>query len=104
MMHIARDGGRDRLVKVMNGMMLPTPRLFYDKVWQDSYIDDIGLFTEAKWAVNSSTILTAGLRTDIVTSDIKDPEADFDAMYNLRKRTEQNVSGTISIKKTVVMK
>ncbi|MFH6768860.1 TonB-dependent receptor [Gaetbulibacter aquiaggeris] len=101
MMHIARDGGRDRLVKVMNGMMLPTPRLFYDKVWQDSYIDDIGVFTEAKWAVNSSTILTAGLRTDIVSSDIKDPEVDFADLYNLRKRTEQNVSGTISVKKTV---
>lgn len=101
MMHIARDGGRDRLVKVMNGMVLPTPRLFYDKVWQDSYIDDIGIFTELKYAVNSSTILTAGLRTDIVTSDIKDPEADFDAMYNLRKRVEQNVSGTISVRKIV---
>ncbi|WP_166965985.1 TonB-dependent receptor [Yeosuana marina] len=99
--HIARDGGRDRLVKVMNGMTLPTPRLFKDKVWQDSYIDDIGLFTEAKWSVNSSTIVTAGMRTDILTSDIRDPEADFDAMYRLKKRTEQNVSGTVSVKKTV---
>ncbi|MFH4966228.1 TonB-dependent receptor [Gaetbulibacter sp. M235] len=100
-MHIARDGGRDREVKIMNGMVLPTPKLFHDKVWQDSYIDDIGLFTEAKWSVNSSTILTAGLRMDIVTSDIKDPEADFDAMYMLRKRTEENISTTVSIKKIV---
>lgn len=100
-MHIARDGGRDREVKIMNGMTLPTPRLFYDKVWQDSYIDDIGMFTEAKWSVNESTIITAGLRADIVTSDIKDPEADFDAMYNLRKRTEENISTTVSVKKMV---
>ncbi len=99
--HIARDGGRDRLVKMMNGTMLPTPKLFKDKVWQDSYIDDIGVFTEAKWSVNTSTIVTAGLRADIVTSDIKDPEADFDAMYNLRKRTEENISATVSVKKMV---
>jgi iron complex outermembrane receptor protein len=100
-LHIARDGGRDRLVKVMDGTMLPMPMLFHDKVWQDSYINDIGVFTEAKWSVAPSTIITAGLRTDIVTSDIKDPEVDFDAMYYLRKRTEQNVSGTVSIKKIV---
>jgi iron complex outermembrane recepter protein len=99
--HIARDGGRDREVKIMNGMTLPTPRLFYDKVWQDSYIDDIGLFSEAKWSVNNSTIITAGLRMDIVTSNIKDPEADFDAMYLLRKRTEENISTTVSVKKVV---
>ena len=100
-LHIDRDGGRDRTVKIMNGMTLSTPRLFFDKVWQDSYIDDFGLFTEAKWAINSSTILTAGIRNDIVISNINDPEADFDAMYNLKKRTEQNVSGTISVKKIV---
>jgi len=99
--HVARDGDRDRLVKVMNGTMLPMPMQFHDKVWQDSYINDIGLFTEAKWSINDATILTTGLRTDIVTSDIKDPEANFDAMYNLRKRTEQNVSATISVKKIV---
>ena len=98
-LHIARDGGRDRLVKVMNGMPLPTPKAFYDKVWQDSYIDDIGMFTEAIWSINKSTILTGGLRNDIVVSNIKDPEADFDAMYFLRRRTEQNVSGTVSFKK-----
>jgi len=100
-MYIARDGGRDRTVKIMNGMTLPTPRLFVDKVWQNSYINDIGLFTEAKWSINNSTILTAGLRNDIVISNIKDPEADFEALYALRKRTEQNVSGTISVKKIV---
>ena len=100
-LHIARDGGRDRLVKTMNGMVLPEPRLFKDKVWQDSYINDIGVFTEAKWSLNNSTVVTAGMRTDIITSDIRDPEADFDALYRLRKRTEENVSGTISVKKMV---
>ena len=101
LMHIARDGGRDRTVKVMNGITLPTPRLFTDKVWQDSYIDDIGLFTEAKWSINNATILTAGMRADIIVSNIKDPEADFAALYDLKKRTEETISGTISVKKMV---
>ena len=100
-MQIARDGGRTRLVKVMNGNPLPMPMEFNDKVWQDSYITDIGLFTEAKYNLGSNAILTAGLRYDNVVSDIQDPEEDFAAMYDLEKRTEHNVSGTVSIKKMV---
>ena len=100
-MQIARDGGRTRLVKVMNGNPLPMPMEFNDKVWQDSYITDIGLFTEAKYNLGSNAILTAGLRYDNVVSDIQDPEEDFAAMYDLEKRTEHNISGTVSIKKMV---
>ncbi|WP_223548231.1 TonB-dependent receptor domain-containing protein [Aestuariivivens sp. NBU2969] len=98
-MHIARDGGRTRLVKMMNGMQMPMP--FNDKVWQDSYITDLGVFTEAKYSIRPNTVITAGVRYDHVTSDIKDPEADFEAMYNLGKRTEHNVSGTVSVKTLV---
>lgn len=100
-MHIARDGNRTRLVKIMNGNPLPIPREFNDKVWQDSYITDLGVFTEAKYSLNPKTIFTAGIRYDNVTSDIQDPEADFAAMYTLEKRTEHNVSGTVSVKKLV---
>ena len=100
-MHIARDGGRTRLVKVMNGNLLPMPMEFNDKVWQDSYITDLGIFTEAKYSTNSNTIFTAGIRYDNVVSEIQDPEDDFAEMYDLKKRTEHNVSGTVSIKKVV---
>ncbi|WP_435412957.1 TonB-dependent receptor domain-containing protein [Psychroserpens mesophilus] len=99
--HISRDGSRTRLVKVMNGNVLPTPMTFNDKVWQNSYITDLGLFTEAKYNLSSSTIFTAGIRYDQVVSDIQDPEDDFAAMYDLKKRTEHNISGTVSIKKSV---
>lgn len=101
LLHIARDGGRTRLVKMMNGNPLPNPMLFNDKVWQDSYISDIGVFTEAKWVKNPKTIFTFGARYDLVTSDIKDPEADFAALYNLEKRTEHNISATVSVKKLI---
>ncbi|QRM90642.1 TonB-dependent receptor [Lacinutrix sp. WUR7] len=100
-MHIARDGGRTRLIKIMNGNPLPTPMTFNDKVWQDSYITDLGVFTEVKYNINPKNIFTAGIRYDNVTSDIQDPEADFAAMYDLEKRTEHNVSGTVSIKNRV---
>jgi iron complex outermembrane receptor protein len=100
-MHIGRDGGRTRLVKIMNGNQLPMPMTFNDKVWQDSSIDDFGMFTEAKWAINNATILTAGMRYDMVISNINDPEDDFAAMYDLEKRTENNISGTVSLKKLV---
>jgi len=100
-MNVARDGGRTRLVKMMNGNPLPMPMEFNDKVWQDSYINNLGVFTEAKYNLSSNTILTAGLRYDNVTSEMQDPEEDFAEMYDLEKRTEHNVSGTISIKKMV---
>lgn len=100
-LHIARDGGRTRLVKIMNGNPLPMPMTFNDKVWQNSYITDFGVFTETKYSMKSKVIFTAGIRYDNVTSDIQDPEADFAEMYNLEKRTEHNVSGTVSVKKLV---
>ncbi|MEL0455165.1 TonB-dependent receptor [Flavobacteriaceae bacterium SZ-1-7] len=101
-MNIARDGGRTRTVKLdMMGMPLPNPMVFNDKVWQDSYINDFGLFTETKWSINPTTILTAGMRFDMVKSDIDDPEADFAARYNLEEKTDNNLSGTISLKKLV---
>jgi iron complex outermembrane receptor protein len=99
--HIARDGVRNRLVKAMNGNPLPMPMSFTDKIWQDSYITDLGLFTEAKFSLNAQTILTAGVRYDNVTSDIQDPEDDFATRYNLKKRTEHNISSTLSVKKLV---
>jgi iron complex outermembrane receptor protein len=85
----------------MNGNTLPTPKIFDDKVWQDSYITDIGVFTEAKYSLTPKTIFTAGIRYDNVTSEIKDPEADFAEMYNLEKYTDHNISGTVSVKKIV---
>ncbi len=100
-MHIGRDGERTRVIKIMNGNPLPMPMTKVDKIWQDSYITDLGLFTEAKLFVNNSTVFTAGLRYDNVTSDIQDPEDDFAALYDLEKRTEHNLSGTVSVKKIV---
>lgn len=97
---VYRDGGRTRLVKrSMAGDLLPEPRLFNDKVWQDSYVNDYGVFSEGNWQLSDDLTLTTGLRYDIVASDIRDPEADFAALYpGLDNRTEHNLSGTVSLK------
>ncbi|OWW23698.1 TonB-dependent receptor [Zobellia sp. OII3] len=99
LLHIARDGQRTRLVKQNAMGPLDTPMEFTDKVWQNSYIDDFGVFLEGKYAIGPKTIVTAGLRYDGVVSETKDPEADFAALYtDLDQRTEHNISGTASVK------
>ena len=99
---IGKDGLRTRVVKRdMMGNLLEVPKTFFDKVWQNSYVNDYGVFSELKWSPGTSTIFTMGGRYDHVISDIQDPEEDFEEMYDLEKRTEQNFSGTVSVKKLV---
>lgn len=98
-LNIARDGFRTRLVKRNMMGPLPSPMEFVDKVWQDSYINDLGIFVETKYPLSPKTLWTSGIRFDNVTSEIKDPADDFLALYpDLEKRTEHNISATTSIK------
>lgn len=95
---IAREGTRTRTIKMMNGNMLLNPMVREDKIWQDASLNDIGLFSEAKYRTNS-TSFTAGIRVDFVNANAKDLEADFASMYgNDVEQNETNVSGTFSIK------
>jgi iron complex outermembrane receptor protein len=99
LLHIARDGDRTRLVKRNMMGPLPTPIEFVDKVWQNSYISDYGVFLENKYSINEKTMLNTGIRYDMVVSEIKDPEMDFQNLYpDLDKRSEHNVSATASLK------
>ena len=98
---ISRDGVRNRLVKLnMMGVPLENPMAFTDKIWQDAYINDYGVFAQSKYQINNSTILNAGIRYDLVQSESRDPETDFTEYYpNLSQRSEHNFSGSISAKK-----
>lgn len=97
---IGREGNRIRLVKVMNGNMLPEPRTFIDKIWQDSKVNDIGVFAESSLKLSDDYTFTAGLRSDFISSSINDPEQDFLDLYggNIGDTNETNISGNISIK------
>lgn len=97
---IEREGDRIRIVKMMNGNPLPTPRVFTDKIWQDSKLSDIGVFAEAKYRLSHLYTLTAGLRTDFAKAIINDPEQDFLDLYGGRINSvnETNVSGNLSVR------
>jgi iron complex outermembrane receptor protein len=95
---IGREGTRTRTIKMMNGAMLPNPMVKVDKIWQDGFVNDIGLFSETTYQANK-TKFTAGLRVDFVSANANDLEDDFAAIYGDDvEQSETNVSGTLSIK------
>ncbi|MBL4939949.1 MAG: TonB-dependent receptor [Lutibacter sp.] len=97
---IARKGDRTRVVKKMNGMTLPIPMIFVDKIWQDATLNDIGLFAEGKFKIADFTTLTTGVRADFISTFIDDPAADFEALYGgaIDDKSETNISANISMK------
>jgi len=95
----ARDGERIRLIKRMNGMVLPNPMKKIDKVWQDSQVNILGAFAEYKYLFNNKTSLTTGIRSDYVLASINDPAQQMIDLYgDIKTQTEVNFSGNISIK------
>ncbi len=95
---IGREGDRIRTIKIMNGNMLPEPVIKVDKIWQDSELNDIGLFAEGKLRTSEHSVFTAGLRTDFIHSAINDPAQDFLELYGgeIKDQNEINLSGTVS--------
>ena len=95
-----RKGDRTRIVKIMNGVTLPTPKVFTDKIWQDASVNDVGVFAESNFKITNNTTVTTGVRADFVTATIEDPEADFATLYggDIKDQTETNVSANASIK------
>lgn len=95
---IAREGDRIRTIKMMNGNVLPQPVVKVDKIWQDSGLNDIGVFAEGKFKITANSFLTAGLRTDFINTAINDPEQDFLDLYGgeIDEQSEVNVSGNLS--------
>jgi len=97
---IGREGDRTRIVKIVNGTVLPEPKTFTDKIWQDASLNDIGVFTEGKFKLSNNTTLTTGIRADFISASIDDPADDFLALYGgeISDITETNVSANASIK------
>lgn len=97
---IDRAGDRTRIVKIMNGTMLPTPKVFEDKIWQDASLNDVGVFAEGNFKIADNTSLTTGIRADFIATSLNDPAPDFEALYggSIEDETEVNVSANASIK------
>lgn len=91
--HVAKDGVRNRKVKMMNGMVLDPPREFTDLIWQDSWLYSTGIFGEATIYVNEKWDLVAGIRTDYITSNANNPSPDFAELYGgIEQKSEVNFS------------
>lgn len=97
---IGREGDRTRIVKIKNGMVLPEPITFVDKIWQDANLNDIGVFGEGKFDVGTNLTLTTGIRADFIATGIDDPAADFEALYGgeIEDQNEVNFSANASLK------
>ena len=82
--YIGKNGSRKRVVYIngCTGVVLPHPKTFYDKVWQDSRKNDLGLFFQNKFSIGKSLDWLVGLRIDQVSYSIYDPAKDFFALYN----------------------
>ncbi|MDZ7607681.1 MAG: TonB-dependent receptor [Cyclobacteriaceae bacterium] len=94
---VAKDGVRNRLVKMMNGKPLEPPKVFTDLIWQDSWMHTSGLFAESKTTINEHWTMNAGARVDIVNSGANNPAPDFEALYGtIDPETQVNLSLTAS--------
>ena len=95
---VAKDGVRNRTVKIMNGMPMNPPKEFTDLIWQDSWLFDVGLFAESNFLLDEKWNAQLGGRVDYVKSGANNPAPDFEALYGeITPRDEINFSLTGSI-------
>jgi len=88
-----KDGVRNRKVKMMNGNPLDPPREFVDLIWQDSWMNDIGIFAESSIYAADRWDFLVGARIDYVTSGANDPAVDFEQQYgSIETKSEWNFS------------
>ncbi|REE82271.1 iron complex outermembrane receptor protein [Lutibacter oceani] len=97
---IDRKGDRTRIVKIMNGNVLPTPKTFVDKIWQDAVLNDLGIFAEGNHNISENATLTTGVRADFISTSLNDPSPDFETFYGgtIDDETEVNLSANVSVK------
>jgi len=81
----AKDGYRNRKIykNPCNGETYDPPKEFTDLVWQDSRMNDIGLFAENKYNINKSLQWRLSARVDQVSYQVNDPAPDFQEFYNM---------------------
>ena len=99
---IKRDG--DKTVYInnnpMTGVPFVTPIVKNFSVWQDATIADYGMFAEASYKLSQQLTTTVGLRSDLVSGSMNDPDPEFEALYggNIEDAFDITVGGNIAIK------
>lgn len=81
--HVNKDGKRTRevYVNVCTGAHFDPPKVFQDYVWQDSGLDDLGIFLENRSQISPRLLWIIGIRLDLVAYAIHDPAPDFQEYY-----------------------
>jgi len=99
----AKDGTRHRIVYKNVCTSPPTvfdpAKEFDDLVFQDSRMDDFGIFAENRLQIHKNLLWMAGLRLDFVTASIRNPAADFLELYggNIEDKTDVNLGATTAL-------
>ncbi len=99
--YVHRDGTK---TVIMNrnpntGMIMNPPMIKKMKIWQNAFINDLGLFAEAHKKLNNFYYLNFGLRTDYVTAKAQNPAAGFTAIYgNIKQKDQLVLGGNIALK------
>ena len=90
---VAKDGVRNRTVKIMNGIPMNPPKEFTDLIWQDSWQYNVGLFAESNFLLDEKWNAQLGARVDYVKSGANNPAPDFEAFYGeISPKDEVNYS------------
>jgi iron complex outermembrane receptor protein len=80
---IGKQGNREREVfyNACMDVSFDPPKYFTDAIWQNSEQKDLGFFVESNWHISEKWYWQSGARIDFVSSDIKEPAADFKMLY-----------------------
>jgi len=96
----SKNGYRTRFVKInpCNTEQRPNKE-FIDKVWQESSIENLGIFADYSHLINTQLSLNTGIRYDMVNAKIGDPSDQFIAEYGDETNfNDENLSFTGSAK------
>ncbi|MCB0806517.1 MAG: TonB-dependent receptor [Bacteroidales bacterium] len=98
-----KDGTRHRIVYKNVCTTPPTvfdpPKEFDDLVFQDSKVDDFGVFAENRLQIHENLMWMTGIRLDVVTASIRNPAADFIELYGgtIEDNTDINPGATTAL-------
>lgn len=97
---LAKDGSRNREVYMnpCNGMMFNPPMQVTDAIWQNSNLNNVGIFSEWRQTLTPKLMLVAGARVDFIASEMKEPAPQFVAEYgDIGAQGETNFSANLSL-------
>ncbi|MFN3135208.1 MAG: TonB-dependent receptor [Candidatus Kryptonium sp.] len=93
---VEKDGFRTR--KMLTGPM--AGKTFTDTVWQNSYVSNLGVFSEFRTGVYDFN-LTFSARYDVNYADVRTPAPSFASLFNLLSSKHHNFSVSAGVDKTL---